>query len=133
MPLELIVESPKQIGYADYAEREPVGSEVRVRTRVSGIKHGTELNMYRGTLPFAEEKWDPDLRLFRPLREDESVAPFYPHTPGSWAAGVVEAVGPDGKNFRPGDPVPGEWKHRETAIVPEPSLFPIRDSAAGHR
>ena len=38
MPLELIVESPKQIGYAEYAERQPVGSEVRVRTTVSGIR-----------------------------------------------------------------------------------------------
>jgi threonine dehydrogenase-like Zn-dependent dehydrogenase len=133
MPLELIVESPKQIGYAAYAEREPVGSEVRVRTLVSGIKHGTELNMYRGTLPFAADKWDPALRLFRPLREDEAVAPFYPHTLGSWAAGVVEAVGPDVKYFRPGDPVHGEWKHRETAIKPEAALYHMKDSAAGDR
>ena len=48
MPLELIVESPRKIGFASYVEREPVGSEVRVRTTVSGIKHGTEINMYVG-------------------------------------------------------------------------------------
>jgi threonine dehydrogenase-like Zn-dependent dehydrogenase len=126
MPRELIVESPRVIGYADYTDREPVGSQVRVRTQVSGIKHGTELNMYRGTLPFAAEKWDPDLRLFRPLHEDEVVAPFYPHTLGSWAAGVVEAVGPDVKRMRPGDCVHGEWKHRETALKPEAVLYPVQ-------
>ncbi len=54
MPLELIVEAPWRIGYVAYTDREPVGSEVLVRTRISGIKHGTELNMYRGTLPFAD-------------------------------------------------------------------------------
>ena len=55
MPLELTVASPRRIEYADYVEREPQGNEVLVHTLVSGIKHGTELNMYRGTLPFAEQ------------------------------------------------------------------------------
>src|SRR5690349_10799111 len=100
MPLELIVAEPGRIDYAEYAERAPRAGEVLVRTLVSGIKHGTELNMYRGTLPFAEEVWDPQLRLFRPLREDEHLAPFYPHTLGSWAAGVVQAVGPGVQRWR---------------------------------
>ena len=93
MPLELIVAEPRRIDYAEYAEREPQAGEVLVHTLVSGIKHGTELNMYRGTLPFAEEVWDPQLRLFRPPHADEHIAPFYPHTLGSWAAGVVQRVG----------------------------------------
>ncbi|MEP7357955.1 MAG: zinc-binding dehydrogenase [Anaerolineales bacterium] len=131
MPLELIVESPRRIGYAEYAEREPVGSEVRVRTRVSGIKHGTELNMYRGTLPFADELFDREERLFRAPREGEKIAPFYPHTVGSWAAGVVEAVGPQARRFRPGDRVHGEWKHRETAIKPEADVYPIDPASDG--
>ena len=125
MPLELTIESPGHIGYASYAEREPVGREVLVRTRVSGIKHGTELNMYRGTLPFADELFDRQERLFRPPHADEKIAPFYPHTVGSWAAGVVAAVGPEVQRFRPGDPVHGEWKHRESAIKNEGELYPI--------
>jgi threonine dehydrogenase-like Zn-dependent dehydrogenase len=131
MPLELIVEAPWRIGYVAYTDREPVGSEVLVRTRISGIKHGTELNMYRGTLPFADELFDRDLRLFRPPRGDEQVAPFYPHTLGSWAAGVVEAVGPDVRCFAPGDWVHGEWKHRETALKPEAALYPIDPAVDG--
>jgi threonine dehydrogenase-like Zn-dependent dehydrogenase len=44
---------------------------------------------------------------------------------GSWAAGVVRMVGPDVHRFRPGDLVHGEWKHRETAIKTEGTLYAI--------
>ena len=37
MPQELVVEAPGRIGYVAYTDREPVGSEVLVRTRISGI------------------------------------------------------------------------------------------------
>jgi threonine dehydrogenase-like Zn-dependent dehydrogenase len=131
MPLELVVESPKKIGYAEYTDREPAGREALVRTTVSGIKHGTELNMYRGSLPFAEELWDPDLRLFRSPGAGEQVAPFFPHTLGSWAAGVVERVGPDVTRFRPGDLVHGEWKHRETVTRDERELYPVSPGVDG--
>ena len=127
--LELIVAAPRQIDFVEYAEREPQGSEVRVRTLVSGIKHGTELNLYRGTNPFAEEVWDSQLRVFRPPHAGEQIAPFYPHTLGSWAAGVVEAVGPEVQRWRVGDVVHGEWKHRQTAIKPEAKLYPVPATA----
>lgn len=127
MPLELIVLSPRVIDFVEYAHRDPVGDEVLVETLVSGIKHGTELNMLRGTLPFADELWDPALRLFRPPREGERVEPFFPHTLGSWAAGVVRQVGPEVRRFRPGDLVHGEWKHRQTAIKAESAVYPVPD------
>ena len=129
MPLELVVESPRQIGFAEYEDRDPIGNEVLVQTSVSGIKHGTELNLYRGTTPFADELWDPDLRLFRPPREDEQVPSFFPHTLGSWAAGVVVKVGPDVQGLKPGDRVHGEWKHRQTTIEPEDAVYPIASQA----
>lgn len=127
MPLELIVETPKVIAYAEYTDREPVENEVMVQTTVSGIKHGTELNMYRGTLPFADELWDPNLRLFRSPEAGEQIAPFFPHTLGSWAAGFVVKTGPAVRRFRPGDRVHGEWKHRETIIRREDQLYPVSD------
>ena len=76
MPLELIAQSPRNIGYAEYSDHDPVADQVLVQTLVSGIKHGTELNTYRGTLPFASELWDPRLRLFRlkPSRKKSSSA-----------------------------------------------------------
>src|SRR5262245_38070052 len=114
MPLELIVHSPRQIGFAEYAERDLLGDEVLAETSVSGIKSGTEINLYRGNVPFASEVWDATLRVFRPAHEGETIKPFYPHTLGSWAAGVVRQVGPDVRGLKPGDDVHGEWKHRQT-------------------
>lgn len=131
MPQELVVLSPGVISYSSYEDREPIGDEVLIQTRVSGIKHGTEINMYRGTLPFASELWDPNLRLFRPPGEGESVAPFYPHTLGSWAAGVILKVGADVRAFEPGDLVHGEWKHRQTAILKEAQLYRIPERVDG--
>jgi threonine dehydrogenase-like Zn-dependent dehydrogenase len=130
MSLELIVESPKKVAFVEYEDRDPVGDQVLVRTTVSGIKHGTEINVYRGIVPFADQVWDPDLRAFRPLREDEEAAPFFPHKMGSWAAGVVAKVGPEVRRFRPGDRVHGEWKHRQTVVISEDKLYPIKDGVA---
>jgi threonine dehydrogenase-like Zn-dependent dehydrogenase len=127
MPLELIVESPRKVAFVAYEDREPDGNEVLIRTTVSGIKHGTEVNVYRGIVPFADQVWDPDLRLFRSLREGEEAAPFFPHKVGSWASGVVIRVGPEVRRFKPGDRVHGEWRHRQTAIMPEDTLYPIKD------
>lgn len=127
MPLKLLVESPCVIGFETYQDREPVGDEVLVQTIVSGIKSGTEINMYRGVVPFAEEKWDPDLRLFRQAAEGERISPFFPHALGSWAAGVVRQVGPEVRKLKPGNLVHGGWHHRETALLPEDALWPISD------
>jgi threonine dehydrogenase-like Zn-dependent dehydrogenase len=130
MPLELVVESPRQIAFREYEDRDPVGDEVLVQTTVSGIKHGTEINLYRGMVPFADRVWDPALRLFRPLRDGEEPKPFFPHTLGSWAAGVVAKVGSKVRQLKPGDRVHGEWKHRQTVIKAEGDLYRIKDGVA---
>jgi threonine dehydrogenase-like Zn-dependent dehydrogenase len=122
---ELVLTGPKQIGYISYQEKEPRGNEVLVRTTVSGIKQGTEINLYRGANPFAKEIFDPVLRLFRPPQDGEQVAPWYPHRLGSWAVGVVEAVGPDVQRFKPGDVVHGPWSHRTGIIISEGRIFPV--------
>lgn len=125
MPLELFVESPRKIVLKEYEDREPIEEEVLVRTVVSGIKSGTEINLYHGENPFVKEVWDHDLRLFRPPRDGEAVTPFYPHTLGSWAAGEVIKVGSGVTRFKPGDLVHGEWKHRQTALMLAESLYPL--------
>ncbi len=131
MPFELVVQAPRQVGYGEYQDREPTGNEILIQTTVSGIKHGTELNVYRGTLPFATELWDPNLRLFRPPREGEQITPFFPHTMGSWAAGVVRQVGPEVRRFKPGDLVHGEWRHRQTVIRAEDTVYAIPPQVDG--
>ncbi len=127
MPLQLLVKAPGIISFEAYQDRDPIGDEVLVQTLVSGIKSGTEMNMYRGVVPFAKEVWDPELRLFRPAAEGERIESFYPHTLGSWAAGVVRQVGPEVRKLKSGDLVHGEWRHRETALLPEDALWPVSD------
>ena len=131
MPLELVVKSPREVAFVEYEDRDPVGDEVLVRTTVSGIKHGTEINVYRGIVPFADRVFDLDLRAFRPLRDGEEPAPFFPHKMGSWAAGVVARVGPQVRRFKVGDHVHGEWKHRQTVIVAEDELYPVSGRVDG--
>ena len=127
MPLELVVESPRKVVFVEYEDRDLVGKEVLVRTTVSGIKHGTEINVYRGIVPFADRVFDPDLRAFRPFRDGEEPKPFFPHKMGSWAAGVVTRVGPEVRRFKVGDRVHGGWKHRQTVIVAEDDVYPVSD------
>ncbi|MBM7786806.1 zinc-binding dehydrogenase [Tenggerimyces flavus] len=43
--------------------------QARLRSVVSGISHGTELNLYRGTSPFHDKDFDREARLFRPRAE----------------------------------------------------------------
>ena len=131
MPQELIVESPRKIAFREYADPPLVEDQVLVRTTVSGIKSGTELNLYRGQVPFVAEVWDPVLRLFRPPEGSEQVKPFFPHALGSWAAGVVAAIGPRVALLRPGDLVHGEWKHRQTAILSESRLYKVASQEQG--
>ena len=127
MPLELVVESPRKVVFVEYEDRDPVANEVLIRTTVSGIKHGTEINVYRGIVPFADRVFDPDLRAFRPFRDGEEPEPFFPHKMGSWAAGVVTRVGPEVRRFKVGDRVHGGWKHRQTVIVAEDDVYPVSD------
>ena len=129
MPLELILENPKKIGYREYTDNPPVADELLVQTTISGIKSGTEINFYRGCVPFITELWDPALRLFRQPMEGEKLEPFFPHRLGSWAVGKVISVGPEVKHFREGDLVHGEWRHRQTSLMREINLHPVKSAA----
>ena len=131
MPLELIVESPRKVTFREYEDPPLVEDQALIRTTVSGIKSGTEINLYRGQVPFVSEVWDTELRLFRPLEKGEKLKPFFPHSLGSWASGVVVAVGPSVTRLRPGDLVHGEWKHRQTAVMPESRLHVVKSQDLG--
>lgn len=121
MPSALVVTSPLHIGFADFDEA-PLGPrEVRVRTRLSGIKQGTDLNLYRGTTPFADNAFDPEWRAFLP----RSAGNLYPAALGSWGVGEVIEVGAEVTRFRAGDLAHGSMLHRTTNTRPESDLFPL--------
>jgi threonine dehydrogenase-like Zn-dependent dehydrogenase len=88
--------------------------EIRVRAQISGISHGTELNLYRGTSAFADRAFDRDLRAF--IRPDPP-RPAYPATLGYELVGTVEEVGADVQELQPGDLVHVGAPHRDEAVL----------------
>lgn len=109
MPLKLELIAPRQLGLVPYQDASVRANEVRARAIVSGISHGTELNLYRGSSPFADQAFDRELRLFRPSNgPTEALALGY-----EWVGEIVEA-GTEVTHLRPGDRVHLMLPHQET-------------------
>lgn len=121
---------------ATLVEEEPApltGTDVRVRTELSGISAGTELTAYRGLNPYLHRRWDPELRLFLPGSRTMS---FPVVGWGYEEVGVVTEVGVDVADLHPGDRVWGSWGHREETVLPASVaaprvLEPTADPRAG--
>jgi len=47
VPREMLVTSPRVIEFRQYSEPPLKPDEVRLKSIISGIKHGTEMNLYR--------------------------------------------------------------------------------------
>jgi len=64
MPRALYLVAPRTLEFHDY-DLAPLGPrDVRLQSVLSGISHGTELNLYRGTSPFVDKRFDPNSRMF---------------------------------------------------------------------
>ena len=122
---------PRSVNIREFLRPEPEAGEVLIRTLYSGISAGTELATYRGTNPYLEKQWDPELALFLPGRSTFS----YPIDVWGYSeVGQVEEVGPGTSGVAVGDLVWGIWGHRSYAVLPaervtghqiDPSLDPI--------
>lgn len=118
---EFILTAPYTLEFRDVEPAPLQPDEVRVRTILSGIKHGTELNLYEGKTPFLHKRFDPELRLF--VADDNPS--FYPTFLGSWAVGDVIEVGADVHNFAVGDRVFGPMPHRPENVTKTARLYPL--------
>ncbi len=118
---EFVVTAPYQIEFRDYTEPPLKPNEVRVRAIVSGIKHGTEMNIYRGKTPFATRAFDAEYRMFVPQEGFN----LFPTNLGSWLVGEVVEVGSAVTRFKVGDRVHGGMAHRPTNVRPEDTLYPL--------
>jgi threonine dehydrogenase-like Zn-dependent dehydrogenase len=111
----LKVGSPGQVRFAQIdAERVLGPGEIRIQGLISAISHGTELNHVRGTSPFADRHFDPNLRSF--VKGGAAGA----HTPdrlGYEMVGKVTEVGQGITGLRPGDLVHTGTPHQDTTIV----------------
>jgi 2-desacetyl-2-hydroxyethyl bacteriochlorophyllide A dehydrogenase len=110
----LVLEGPRSLRLRDEDPPDLGPRDVRVRALVSGISHGTELNLYRGSSPFSDRAFDRDLRSFvRP----EMQRPAYPAPLGYELVGRVEEVGPAVTELELGTVVHAGAPHGEEAVV----------------
>lgn len=114
MARALLLEGPRTLRLEDDEAPALGPREIRVRALVSGISHGTELNLYRGTSAFADRVFDRDLRAF--VRPDPP-RPAYPATLGYELVGTVDEVGAEVRELQPGDLVHVGAPHREEAVL----------------
>jgi 2-desacetyl-2-hydroxyethyl bacteriochlorophyllide A dehydrogenase len=110
MPLELQLTGPHEVALISYDDPPLQSGEVRAQAIMSGISHGTEMNLFTGNNPFREQEFDPELRLFVPRKEP---------LPGSislgyeWIGEVIN-IAPDVSRFKVGDRVHLPFRHRQT-------------------
>jgi 2-desacetyl-2-hydroxyethyl bacteriochlorophyllide A dehydrogenase len=115
MPRTLILEGPRQLRLADMPTRPLRPGEIRLRARLSGISHGTELSLYRGTSAFTDKVFDRGLRAFV-VPHAGSVA-TYPVTLGYEMVGEVTEVAPDISEVAVGDLVHTGTPHQEETVL----------------
>ncbi len=113
MPQAYTLVAPRTLELREY-EDPPLGPrDVRLKSILSGISHGTELNLYRGTAPFAEKHFDREHRLFMPNEE----IGFRPMRLGYEMVSRVVEVGAEVNEVKVGDLVHTATNHQPSTIV----------------
>ncbi|HET9290831.1 MAG TPA: zinc-binding dehydrogenase [Actinomycetes bacterium] len=115
MPLTLVLDGPRQLRLADQPTRPLRPGEIRLRSRLSGISHGTELSLYRGTSAFTDKVFDRGLRAF--VEPPAGSVAAYPVTLGYEMVAEVTEVGPDVTEVAVGDLVHTGTPHQEETVL----------------
>ena len=119
MGTKLLITGPRKMNFEEYEEPTLKPNEVRLKTLFSGISHGTEMTMYRGTNPYLDNWWDKELRLFK---AKERGAITYPTESGYEDVGKVVEIGKNVEEIKIGDIIYGgehhSWTHRTSHILP---------------
>jgi 2-desacetyl-2-hydroxyethyl bacteriochlorophyllide A dehydrogenase len=111
VPRTLVLDGPRALRLSDHPSRPLKAGEVRLRARLSGISHGTELNLYRGTSAFTDKVFDRGLRAF--VAPHAGTVSTYPVTLGYEMISAVVEVGPDVADVQVGDLVHTGTPHQE--------------------
>lgn len=113
MPERYMLIAPRTFALRSY-EDPPLGPrDVRLKSVLSGISHGTELNLYRGTSPFATKHFDGEHRLFMPNEEEG----FRETGLGYELVSRVVEVGSEVHEVKVGDLVHTATRHQPTTVV----------------
>ena len=92
MPLELITDGPGSVALREYQDPELKPGQVRIRSILSSIKHGTEFRRFRDqdVNTGADTLWDKELLLHR---RDTQIPERFPRPLGNMVYGVVTDSG----------------------------------------
>jgi threonine dehydrogenase-like Zn-dependent dehydrogenase len=115
MPRTLVLDGPRRLRLADHPTRPLHPGEIRLRSRLSGISHGTELSLYRGTSAFTDKVFDRGLRAF--VHPPAGSAATYPVTLGYEMVSEVTEVDPDVTEVKVGDLVHTGTPHQEETVL----------------
>jgi 2-desacetyl-2-hydroxyethyl bacteriochlorophyllide A dehydrogenase len=110
----LVLEGPRTLRLQPEEQPELGPRDIRARALISGISHGTELSLYRGSSAFHDLYFDRELRAF--VQQDPP-RPAYPATLGYEMVGVVEATGAAVSEVVTGDLVHMGMPHREVTVL----------------
>src|SRR4051812_12368951 len=105
----LIMQEPRRVVFEEDEPPPLEPGQLRVRTLYSGISAGTEMTIYRGSNPYAQKRWDPDLKLFLAADDDPRL---YPCPLGYEEVGYVAEIAPGVEDIPLGSLVYGSWSHR---------------------
>ena len=115
MSRALVLDGPRQLQLAEQDSPPLQAGEARLRARLSGISHGTELNLYRGTSAFMDKVFDRGLRAF--VTPPAGSAAAYPVTLGYEMVSEVVEVAPDVTDVKVGDLVHTGTPHQEETVL----------------
>ena len=115
MSRALVLDGPRQLRLAEQDSPPLQAGEARLRARLSGISHGTELNLYRGTSAFMDKVFDRGLRAF--VTPQAGSAAAYPVTLGYEMVSEVVEVAPDVTDVKVGDLVHTGTPHQEETVL----------------
>jgi 2-desacetyl-2-hydroxyethyl bacteriochlorophyllide A dehydrogenase len=115
MPRTLVLEGVEQLELVERPSAPLKPGEARLRSRLSGISHGTELSLYRGTSAFTDKVFDRGLRAF--VSPHAGAASAYPVTLGYEMVSEVVEVGSDVEAVAVGDLVHTGTPHQEETVL----------------
>jgi 2-desacetyl-2-hydroxyethyl bacteriochlorophyllide A dehydrogenase len=110
----LQLDGPRSLRLSDVPAEALPPRGIRVKALLSGVSHGTELSLYRGTSAFTDRVFDRGLRAFV---TPETPTATYPAPLGYELVGRVEETGPQVTELAPGDLVHVGAPHREAATL----------------
>jgi 2-desacetyl-2-hydroxyethyl bacteriochlorophyllide A dehydrogenase len=110
----IVITGPRRVEVVEQEIHDPAPREVLVRTCVSGISAGTEMNVYRGLAPQWRRRVDPSTGLFEPGPLTDFT---YPLTYGYANVGAIEQVGSEVAGLATGDLVFSFSPHQEWSVV----------------